>query len=645
MHIFDRVIVTDNNSPLKFSITTPYIGTVKAIYKEGEDVSISVRFEGLRTSDDSYRPEQLMLIQSKHLVGLDGYLKNYNINERTKINYGKKCKVISETKLHNCRIQFEDSGDKTVVTPAIFQPETKYTYKDVSTGRNIIDREKMIPYSGGFIEQNSSCSDCGNTLTKDNTDKIFYMLGRYCNNCFNEYIETCSHCNKKGFSHLVINNKRYCADCVELLFVECHICQNLHKRDKVRTMQYEGKTEIICELCYAKHVKQCPDCGELTVRTHVVHLRGGKSISVCIKCAKENYERCMGCGNYYEKSRVFYFEPRDNKMCVSCIQSNKIEFLYRKHDYKPKKFKLYKEDNNLNRRYFGFELEVETMPQEGMDSVKKTAKFLAKNNLNKYYYFKHDGSLERNFSFEFVSQPATLDYMHNNYKIKNVLDFFKQEKFSCNSGRCGLHIHIDNKKLSFNDMAKIKLFFYQNRGALSQFGAKKQNNVDRYSRYEQYTIQDYRTKRMTSYKENKYLAVNLTNYSVELRFWEATFDHLRFVSALQFSDALISYIKQSSFATLNKPGFTSFIDWLYKTPYHHLIKYFELKNILGDIPQELENQEVARDANGYRIRARNFNQAFTNTGDGTVVVDNDNAFIIRDILQNAEPAENDNLTF
>ncbi len=200
----------------------------------------------------------------------------------------------------------------------------------------------------------------------------------------------------------------YCCGCFEEDFGTCAGCSEILPRDDGRFSDLENR--FYCESCYTDAF------------TH------------CYNCDCEIYQDDAHCTN-------------DGHFCEDCYEEHgcceeEEEEHHLKHRFEQsEQFTL-----NPYKRFVGVELECE----EGSLNIDSTP-----DGVYRYFSFVHDGSLD-NSGVEAVSIAMNGDLLFN--KIQEATTYLHDCGFSVNKS-CGLHIHIDSRDLSEQDLKKVYLLY------------------------------------------------------------------------------------------------------------------------------------------------------------------------------------------
>ena len=379
----------------------------------------------------------------------------------------------------------------------------KYSWK----GKFFSERAKILILDDK-IEVELKCRNCGKDLEEDNF-KVGADDENYCDNCFSE------------------------------LFYECEECDRTIRQDDACNTD---DNEIFCRDCYDEKYTVCVVCDESLLR------QGDETYCYdenyyCSDCYDERFSSCSGCNNSFHVDDLWYDEHNDEYLCGNCRRVSTAENI---HDYGYHPEAIFKKEKWEDDLYLGIELEV--LHEEFGDKSEKLIKYLKELKVDDRFYFKHDGSLNDR-GFEIITHPETLKSIHRNLKLVKIFEWLNKNDFdSEKSGLCGLHVHINKAILEDLDITKMRLFFKVNEDKLHLY-SKRAEESD-YALYENREIKDI----IQGDNDNgRYNAINLNSSrdTIELRLFRGSLDYKRVLSIIQFSDALVRFVK--------KVGITCFI--------------------------------------------------------------------------------------
>jgi len=272
----------------------------------------------------------------------------------------------------------------------------------------------------------------------------------------------------------------------------------------------------------------------------------------------------------------------DYDCCVACADSRREDEEYNEdydedYSYEHERYcynYTYPVHENLNVRYredetiddnlhtskdllYGVELEVmarNSMPSDYPDTLHDYN--------GDWFKCKKDGSLdEGNGGFEICTAPSTFKFLKDRFTQMFNSDYWTDENGSTyvkgwNTNCAGLHIHINKKALSPLEVGKLLVFVNDKKNArfIEDIAGR---NMNRWCKSETKKISDgqYRS-------DDRYEAVNtVPSKTVELRIFKSNVSEHGFMRALEFTDGMIRYLKQSSMReqSLSYKSFISFI--------------------------------------------------------------------------------------
>ena len=425
------------------------------------------------------------------------------------------------------------------------------TKTDTHVTLSIFEDWKKLP------NNESLCENCFQIVDKEKIE-IFAGQG-ICHRCVKYLLTSCYSCGCK----IIRDQKKY---------------SPLTSHQTFKILKFQG--EPYCWKCWQKKLIKCHACARIFEKEsedfEEGHTWGDRWY--CQECTDAHFIECASCSG---------FNPRDLSirigMAYYCRTCSEKERVIKKYDFVPEQFKLNKckEDNDL---YLGVELEIETKTKEAEYEACATHLLgeLKRIKTTPYFYLKHDGTVK---GFELVSHPATLRYMHLNYKWNEILTFCKKLGWtSYKSGNCGLHVHLNRAFFNEYERKALRLFFSTNSFFLSKFSKREGNNV-KYCHYEDLSMKmsDYLSQSLA--QETKYYALRTHpagKDTIEFRIFRGTLDYDRFLATLQFCDALAHFIKATNIITCSsKKSWIEFIKWTKQTcRYNHLVRYLQDKNKL-----------------------------------------------------------------
>ena len=418
---------------------------------------------------------------------------------------------------------------------------------------------------------------CKNCDCEINNGDFSFEEDVFCEDCWRALFINCREC---GVVIIPNSNKKYdgeyyCNDCWRESYTTCCSCSTGIRYDEDDYRESEGG-DSFCDSCYWNHYTRCEHCD---MELSLDDAYRGDDMSYCQGCWEDRFASCHECGQPYRRDNMRYVEEDDEFYCERCYGHGRLIHDY---TYTPTfEFKKMPWENTL---YLGVELEVEPENEsESVRIVEKLTEYLKKERVCSRFYFKHDGSVN---GFELVTHPFTLQYAHKKLKFNKILKWLKKAKCtSYESGRCGLHIHMNRDFFQSLDIAKLRIFFTKNKEKLRKF-SERQGQGEKYCNYESFELRKFLRNKN---QEGRYWAFNLnTNKNtVELRLFRGTLDERRFIASMQFADAIAHFVKAIGLNSLiigersyKDNSWKLFYDWTKsKKRYTQLVQYLEKENL------------------------------------------------------------------
>lgn len=122
------------------------------------------------------------------------------------------------------------------------------------------------------------CSDCGDELDED---EAIYVDGEpYCRDCVS-YCECCESYHREEEFYIESENSYVCENCFNEYYDTCRECGNHFNRDD---LFYPDDGNVVCEYCLNENYTRCDECDEF-VRNDVIHQHGDRWL--CDYCYNE----------------------------------------------------------------------------------------------------------------------------------------------------------------------------------------------------------------------------------------------------------------------------------------------------------------------------------------------------------------------
>ena len=381
--------------------------------------------------------------------------------------------------------------------------------------------------------QERECDSCGDTLTED--------TGRTC----------------------VGDTDLFCDECTDSYTVACDACSVL-VRDTSTNPTATG--DNVCDTCFQDY-EECYECDEAFPERNLQ--RVGTGHDVCDDCVNNTYFWCNVCDVLTHSD---YYGSDDR--CEDCETDEDRSI----HDYGYRPTPEFRSDGTdvaptRQRVYFGVELEVEAQASSLLSDVAEEI------TAGEFHYAKEDASLHR--GFELVSHPATLAYHIRSGKWRNALRVMRQNDFrSHNSGRCGLHIHLNRGQgalgMRLGEATECKIAYFIHR-QYSMFTKLARRGSGDYTAFVQKEL-----KRGENTNRRRSEAVNFTHETVELRLFRGTLKLETFYATLEMADAIVRFCKDYSAARMVNATRArhEWIDFVQNNGYEYLPNYLIERSVI-----------------------------------------------------------------
>lgn len=360
-------------------------------------------------------------------------------------------------------------------------------------------------------------------------------------------------------------------------YCNCQSCGSMrHKVSTTLRVENLYFCDNDCAIRYG--MISCRRCGTVHTPATSHETSDGQVCTICVP----QYCSCIECERITRIDRM-RADSAGRWHCQVCIANRGRIIL----DYSYKPFPIYQKMSYENTRYLGIELEIEIegASESGRERVAKNVKeWLAAlttstgKSLDKLVYLKSDGSLRE--GFEIVFHPFTLKAFHKNFPSQSFLKYIQEQGANAHlSGRCGMHVHVSKEKVSKDSLLKGKWFFYKCAPFLKKFSGR--TNFSFCSFEEQPPNEDPYYQPL-----GRRTAFNVagSTKTLELRLFNGTLEHEKFLSNLQFSDSFVGYIQQVSMAFIKKATphqlWENYLDWSKKAKEYQVMTNYILRNAI-----------------------------------------------------------------
>lgn len=232
--------------------------------------------------------------------------------------------------------------------------------------------------------------------------------------------------------------------------------------------------------------------------------------------------------------------------------------------------------------FYGTEIEMEQIKNPMVRRDDTADKYRAQVAALKMYC-KHDGSLQN--GFELVTHPRTYaSWIQDSKAIKELLRCFRSEGMrSRDTGRCGIHFHTNLNSFENNwHIIRFGMFFHQNADFFYTASKRDPASCRKYAWFAKHPAQwavsahSYLAGRRARFSEhpvamrfvNQFSAqmvldhhagVNITDHTIEVRFWRGTMDFTSILRIMRFLEHLKEYTKSVGFQDLTIDKFFKWV--------------------------------------------------------------------------------------
>lgn len=394
----------------------------------------------------------------------------------------------------------------------------------------------------------------------------------------------CTHCGEPqtpGATRIEtrINNvaSAICARCRGTVIRQCSEChsevhyRNVHRQLQFRTGpgQYDTQVRDVCMDCWnatlgpqgTRPHNECQVCGFQCTGMP----RGQGGVYLCQFCLIANAQ-CPACHAVTARSRLM----RNGTRCAYCADR-----VIRGHSDRTANnlgpFGVSKVKTRNGRSYdstirFGVELEVEV--NETYNNEEKAQEALDRIGED-FAIAKSDGSIIH--GFELVTAPAPLD-VHRERFAKLLGK--RLDGLTCQSGRCGMHVHASRAPLTQLQIGKLMVFIndVNNKAFVKAVAGRDSNSFCK--------ILHKNVKDVRSDNRDRYQAINLTNrHTIEFRIFKGTTNLQSVLRNLEF---VASSIEWANNASMKQLGWRDYCEYVGRTPsyYPALTKWMRMKGYI-----------------------------------------------------------------
>lgn len=377
----------------------------------------------------------------------------------------------------------------------------------------------------------------------------------YCVQCYSDIFTKCYNCGKtiKEEDANNVQGNDWCQQCYYNNFSYCPSCEQPKTDDQlIQTYDENGEQIYVCKQCLDKYTTQCYNCGD-TLDVYdfsypVIYTRNDEPI--CNTCFQRKYAICNNCGEIFESYETFLVDGQ--RLCEDCCVQ--LGAMPKKHnesiDPQKQDVKLYdygskikvKLKKRLNQQQTNQYIGVQLQLQNDNEDTQETKEFIFKVCKNKKLIVKVDGSLNRLYGVQIVTQPCTYNYHLQTFGWQKVFQLINKYNMT-DVSNAGLHFHISKNNFTTDELKSLDYFVNNCTDLLGSIGGRSYTTADPYTK-------SIPNKRQWGTNDNmgRHQAVNFENKNtVELRFPKATSNYNSFKKRLRMIHNICKLAKTFSF--------------------------------------------------------------------------------------------------
>lgn len=257
------------------------------------------------------------------------------------------------------------------------------------------------------------------------------------------------------------------------------------------------------------------------------------------------HTQCTSCDNWTTKEDTVF------GLCSHCTTLSSLSLESYSTRATEKFEALYTKSHKHSPHLLGVELEYEQKP----NTILKETLFLLHKNLKSHAIFKRDGSLRN--GVEICTRPASID-IHLEELSKFYADTLIWERLEVKDS-CGMHIHIDRRKMSALSLGKLINFVQQkeNQSFIETIAERTANSY----------AQLGNDLSVTSFHRGiastqRYLGMNTQNKdTAELRIFKTPSTFESFQKNMEFASALTSFVQPAN-SGIKDTNYEAFLNYV-----------------------------------------------------------------------------------
>lgn len=376
-----------------------------------------------------------------------------------------------------------------------------------------------------------------------------------------------------------------------------------HYHDSTSPMSnaYDAANDLDEEL----EIVHC-DCGHYEREGDDHDVRGD---TWCDSCFSEDAVHVVDVDEYWPRDDAYYSESRD---AYYSYDRDEDDYNDEPDDddnpimsYSTNVLHVLGNECDIRSSHFGeFTMGIELEMTSGDASCDSAAESVRSRLGSSYCIIKHDGSLPYN-GFEVVTAPHGLATHIEKFKAWDIDPAYR----AWNTGKCGMHVHIDSRAFTQLTLGKFLMFINSNANVdfIRKIAGRHPSVDDQARSYcaaEHQSILTNPKQAVKGKSGERYRMVNMMNLggrealrlglsmdnsyngkynTVELRIFRASLKKERLLAQIEFTHASVMFCRVASWRDLNG---TSFVKWL-KTvagQYPALVKWYGVRQVHTSTP-------------------------------------------------------------
>jgi len=337
-------------------------------------------------------------------------------------------------------------------------------------------------------------------------------------------LSECEECGREAELTHLEGVGYVCSEC-ESEFSQCDDCHLYADRDGMTIL---ANGERICHSCIdLGGYGRCDNCGEYAAEDDMTILANGQQ--VCESCINsDDYYECRECGEIHH-----YSDMSTDDICDACWEE--MRHRIRDHHEGP-------DPNPLDdgEPLIGVELEI-----DGGERADVVDQLMDLSDSEALFWMEEDGSLSDE-GIEIISHPASAHYHTHKYPWADICHIVsKAGYYSHNTSDCGLHIHLERRRLSIRQQLAIGVHIYNHLQQWQQFCRRKVNGYCKSKPPEKHLEELRACPSYPPIQDDRYEVLNYQNAdTIEFRLPRGTLKPETIKATIQAIDALWHYVRR-----------------------------------------------------------------------------------------------------